>query len=113
MNDARKPAFLRRSGLRRRCRIEALLAAGAPRHCVLVDAGYGIDNVFRQHLGDLGLSYVVGITSALVVWSPGAEPLPLKPLWRHRPPACGTTLHTRPTTDEREGAGALSVTIRI
>jgi SRSO17 transposase len=47
--------------------IEALLAAGAPRYCVLADAGYGIDNAFRQHLNDLGLSYMVGITSALVV----------------------------------------------
>ena len=59
--------------------IEALLAAGAPRHCVLADAGYGIDNAFRQHLDDLGLSYVVGITSALVVWPPGVKPLPPKP----------------------------------
>lgn len=58
--------------------IETLLAAGAPRHCVLADAGYGIDNAFRQHLDDLGLAYVVGITSALVVWPPGVEPLPPK-----------------------------------
>jgi SRSO17 transposase len=56
--------------------LERLLAAGAPRHCVLADAGYGVDTAFRQCLGELGLSYVVGITSAVVVWPPGVEPLP-------------------------------------
>jgi len=56
--------------------LERLLAAGAPRHCVLADAGYGVDTAFRQRLGELGLSYVVGITSAVVVWPPGVEPLP-------------------------------------
>lgn len=56
-----------------------LLCAGAPRHCVLADAGYGIDYTFRQGLSDLDLSYVVGITSAVVVWPPGVEPLPPKP----------------------------------
>lgn len=59
--------------------LEHLLAQGAPRHCVLADAGYGVDNAFRQRLSDLGLSYVVGITSAVVVWPPGVEPLPPKP----------------------------------
>ncbi len=56
-----------------------LLGDGAPRHCVLADAGYGIDYTFRQGLTDLGLDYVVGITSAVVVWPPGVEPLPPKP----------------------------------
>lgn len=56
-----------------------LLGDGAPRHCVLADAGYGIDYAFRQGLTDLGLDYVVGITSAVVVWPPGVEPLPPKP----------------------------------
>ena len=56
-----------------------LLSEGAPTHCVLADAGYGIDYAFRQALSDLGLSYVVGITSAVVVWPPGVEPLPPKP----------------------------------
>ena len=56
--------------------LEALLAAGAPKHCVLADAGYGVDTAFRNRLRDLGLPYVVGITSAVVVWPPGIEPLP-------------------------------------
>lgn len=59
--------------------IRELLAQEAPRHCVLADAGYGIDYAFRQGLGDLGLHYLVGITSAVVVWPPGVEPLPPKP----------------------------------
>ena len=59
--------------------IRELLSQGAPRHCVLADAGYGIDYAFRQGLTDQGLSYVVGITSAVVVWPPGVQPLPPKP----------------------------------
>jgi SRSO17 transposase len=56
--------------------LEALLAQGAPRHCVLADAGYGVDAAFRRRLDELGLPYVVGITSSVVVWPPGIEPLP-------------------------------------
>ena len=58
--------------------LEALLAGGAPRNCVLADAGYGVDTAFRLRLSELGLPYVVGITSAVVVWPPGIEPLPAK-----------------------------------
>ena len=56
--------------------LRKLVGEGAPRHCVLADAGYGIDYMFRQGLTDLGMPYVVGITSAVVVWPPGIEPLP-------------------------------------
>ncbi|MBI3903230.1 MAG: IS701 family transposase, partial [Nitrosomonadales bacterium] len=55
-----------------------LLDEGAPKHCVLADAGYGIDSDFRRNLSDMELLYVVGITSAVVVWPPGVEPLPPK-----------------------------------
>ena len=58
--------------------LETLLAEGAPKYCVLADAGYGVDQAFRQRLTDLGLPYVVGITSSVVVWPPGIEPLPPK-----------------------------------
>ena len=58
--------------------IETLLNQGAPKYCVLADAGYGVDHAFRQRLTELGLPYVVGITSAVVVWPPGVEPLPPK-----------------------------------
>jgi SRSO17 transposase len=59
--------------------LRALLADGAPHHCVLADAGYGVDTAFRQSLSDMGLLYMVGVTSAVVVWPPGVEPLPPKP----------------------------------
>ena len=59
--------------------LESLLAEGAPRYCVLADAGYGVDQAFRQRLTDLGLPYVVGITSAVVVWPPGIASLPPRP----------------------------------
>ena len=58
--------------------LRGLLAEGAPRHCVLADAGYGVDTAFRQALSDMGLQYAVGVTSAAVVWPPGTEPLPPK-----------------------------------
>ena len=58
--------------------LRGLLAEGAPRHCVLADAGYGVDTAFRQALSDMGLQYAVGVTSAVVVWPPGIEPLPPK-----------------------------------
>jgi len=57
-----------------------LLAHGAPRHCVLADAGYGIDYALRQGLSEVGLDYImVGITSAVVVWPPGVQPLAPRP----------------------------------
>jgi SRSO17 transposase len=59
--------------------LRTLLAEGAPHHCVLADAGYGVDTAFRQALSDMGLLYAVGVTSAVVVWPPGVEPLPPKP----------------------------------
>ena len=56
--------------------IEHLMAQGAPRHCVLGDAGYGVDTAFRERLSELGLPYVVGVTGNVTVWPPGREPLP-------------------------------------
>src|SRR5437899_8641681 len=58
--------------------LRTLLDEGAPRYCVLADAGYGVDNAFRQSLSDMGLLYAVGVTSAVVVWPPGVQPLPPK-----------------------------------
>lgn len=59
--------------------IKNLMDQGAPRHCVLADAGYGVDTAFRDGLSELGLRYVVGITGSVTVWPPGHEPLPAKP----------------------------------
>lgn len=67
--------------------LRKLLDEGAPRHCVLADAGYGVDTAFRQALSDMGLTYAVGVTSAVVVWPPGVQPLPPAPYGgRGRPP---------------------------
>lgn len=63
--------------------LRALLADGAPRHPVLADAGYGNDGRFREALTKMGLDYVVGITSTVVVWPPGVEPLAPK-AWQGR-----------------------------
>jgi SRSO17 transposase len=59
--------------------LRALLADGTPHHCVLADAGYGVDTAFRHALSEMGLPYAVGVTSAVSVWPPGVEPLPPKP----------------------------------
>lgn len=69
MEFATKPAIALRQ-------IEALLEQGAPKHCLLADAGYGTDTSFRERLTELGLSYVVGITGQVKVWPPGHAPLP-------------------------------------
>jgi len=65
--------------------IEHLLDQGAPRHCVLSDAGYGVDTAFRERPDELGLPYVVGVTGSITVWPPGRGPLPPKPLQRQGP----------------------------
>ena len=67
--------------------LRKLLAEGAPRHCVLADAGYGVDTAFRRALDEMGLLYVVGVTSAVSVWPPGVLPLPPAPYeGKGRPP---------------------------
>ena len=55
--------------------IERLMAQGAPHHCVLADAGYGVDTAFRERLRELGLPYVVGVTGSVAAWPPGHAPL--------------------------------------
>src|SRR5574341_927934 len=59
--------------------LEALLAAGAPHHCVLADAAWGVEAGFRLRLSGLGLPYMVGIISSVDVWPRGRDPLPPKP----------------------------------
>jgi SRSO17 transposase len=59
--------------------IERLMDQGAPKHCVLADAGYGVDTAFRERLSELGLTYVVGVQGQTSVWPPGHKPLPPEP----------------------------------
>jgi SRSO17 transposase len=88
--------------------LELLLAAGHSRHCVLADAGYGVDSTFRQRLSDLGLPYVVGITSAMVVWPPGIEPLPPRRYsGKGRPPLAPRRTRLRQPTDVKALATSL------
>lgn len=56
--------------------VQRLIARQAVPDCVLADAGYGVDTAFRQQLSEMGLTYMVGITSAISVWPPHVEPLP-------------------------------------
>lgn len=60
---------------------------GIPAAPVAGDAGYGNDTQFRERLTELGLPYVLGVTSSTTVWKPGEEPLPKK-AWsgRGQPP---------------------------
>jgi SRSO17 transposase len=91
--------------------LESLLAAGAPKYCVLADAGYGVDNSFRQRLSDLGMPYVVGITSAVVVWPPGVAPLPPQPYSGiGRPPVMPRRTRNRQPISVKELAHALPPT---
>ena len=54
-------------------------AGGAPDGIVLADAGSGNDNVFRDAVSELGLTYAVGIQSSARVWAPGTAPLSVEP----------------------------------
>src|SRR6266542_3346054 len=56
--------------------IDAALAWGTSRRLVLADAGYGDVTEYRDGLVARGLDYVVGIQGTLVLWPPGAAPIP-------------------------------------
>jgi len=50
--------------------------AGIARGVVLMDPGYGNDAKLRMSTTALGLTYVGGVQSNILVWSPGSEPRP-------------------------------------
>jgi SRSO17 transposase len=70
--------------------LQALLDEGAPPYCVVADAAYGTEAAFRQSLTDMGLPYMVGVTSSVKVWPPGVQPLPPKPWSGRGRPAVAT-----------------------
>ena len=98
--------------------LEGLLAEGAPKYCVLADAGYGVNYEFRQRLTDLSLPYVVGITSVVAVWPPGKpysgmgrppvmprrtnrrQPVPVRDLAHGLPSGAYQTIRWRQGTNE-------------
>jgi SRSO17 transposase len=51
-----------------------MLAAGVPPAVVLADPAYGNDGKFRRGITELGLPYVVGVFSSMLVWRPGEVP---------------------------------------
>jgi SRSO17 transposase len=48
--------------------------AGIPRGVVLMDGAYGKDSRLRVGVTGLGLTYVAGVRSDVLVWPPGVEP---------------------------------------
>lgn len=92
--------------------LETLLAEGAPKYCVLADAGYGVDQAFRQRLTELGLPYVVGIKSSVVVWPPGLEPLlPKRYRGMGRPPVVPRRTKTHQPVSVKDLAHALPASV--
>lgn len=99
-------ALRRRLSLRRR----ALLAEGGLAFACWPKPK-GVDNAFRQALRDMGLPYAVGVTSTVVFWSLGVQPLPPKrysdvghppaaarriaPLQAHQPPGVAMSLQQK------------------
>lgn len=66
--------------------VRAARARGLAPGIVLADAGYGRDTAFREALEELGVAYVVGVSSSTTVWAPGTGPLPTpSPQGRGRP----------------------------
>ena len=54
--------------------IREMLAAGVPPAAVLSDPAYGNDGKFRAGITALGLPYVAGVFSSMLVWRPGETP---------------------------------------
>lgn len=88
---------------------------GLPDYVVLADAGYGEVGPFRRELEQLGLSYVVGISSTIAVWPPGAKPSVPAYRGRGRPPTQHRDPDTRPVKvcDLVEGTRFRKVTWRM
>lgn len=59
--------------------LDTAIGWGLTRRLVLADAGYGDVTEFRDGLVARGLDYVVGIQGTLVLWPPGAAPIPPPP----------------------------------
>ena len=54
--------------------IREMLVAGVPPAVVLADPAYGNDGKFRRGITELGLPYVVGVFSSMLVWRAGEVP---------------------------------------
>lgn len=56
--------------------IRKAIEDGIAHGTVLADPAYGNDTGFRQSVAELGLQYVLGISSSTTIWPPGTQPLP-------------------------------------
>ncbi len=98
---------------RRRSRgrsLRTLLDEGAPHHCVLADAGYGVDTGFRQALTDMGLEYAVGVDLGGRGLAARDRAAATQALQRHRPPASDAAADHRAPANECQGAGPVVAT---
>ena len=59
--------------------IEWGVSTGLPRGVVIADAAYGVEARFRTRIGELGLTYALGVKSTTTVWAPGTLSKPPKP----------------------------------
>ncbi len=87
--------------------LRTLLAQGAPRHCVLADAGCGVDTAFRQALSDMGLLYAVGGHFCRRCLAARGPALAAQALQRHGSFARDAQAHAGASTGERQGAGTV------
>ena len=86
--------------------IDAAMRWGLARRVVLADAGYGDVTEYRDGLVARGLDYVVGIQGSLVLWPPGAAPIPPPPA---RPAGRGGKAPCRWKTGEQKPLPALEL----
>ena len=73
--------------------LDQVRAEGLPGRVVVADAGYGVSKAFRDGLSERGLSYVVGVTEEMVVFTE-------EPQWIEPEPSRGGRPRTRPRLAE-------------
>ena len=73
--------------------LDQVRGEGLPGRVVVADAGYGVSEAFRDGLSERGLSYVVGVTGEMVVFTE-------EPLWVEPEPSRGGRPRTRPRLAE-------------
>ena len=73
--------------------LDQVRGEGLPGRIVVADAGYGVSEAFRDGLSERGLSYVVGVTGDMVVFTE-------EPRWIEPGPSRGGRPRTRPRPAE-------------
>ena len=73
--------------------LDQVRGEGLPGRIVVADAGYGVSEAFRDGLSERGLSYVVGVTGDMVVFTE-------EPRWVEPGPSRGGRPRTRPRPAE-------------